>query len=326
MPVFAVFDNGDIQAIVTATSITEGPNAGCISLQIENNSIGDSDENIIHAFCLVIDNVTGPFFIGDTELPDNGCPGSCISNDDVDAVLRLNGPNRIFPDEDETFIICPPNPGTTPLLETDLDRVSLHFQDIDDTEDSICLVQNFTMETTSSTTATVTTTDSTTSTTDSTTACPVANPQTCCQHVIEFKTQIVPPVLAGEGENFLGYIDTEVNLPQPVIEDVCPEKVIVCGVLEKVIRYIGVRDDGTVGPVELTDQRPFQCVIDREDADEDTPFEVVGWDVLCEGTPRLINRGTRTVTDSGISDEVDVYWRLVEKDIIKVCIRRTEVG
>ncbi|WP_053075128.1 hypothetical protein [Ornithinibacillus californiensis] len=142
--------------------------------------------------------------------------------------------------------------------------------------------------------------------------CPIANLITCCQHVIEFKTQLVPPALA-DVEN----VSTEVFLDEPVIEDVCPEKVIVCGVLKKKIHYTAVMDDGSKVPKTIEDQRAFQCVIEREDANEGDEFEVIGYDVLCEGTPRLMNRGSRPSSGS-------VFWRLVEKDIIKVCIRKSD--
>ncbi|WLV25331.1 hypothetical protein QR721_03630 [Aciduricibacillus chroicocephali] len=106
----------------------------------------------------------------------------------------------------------------------------------------------------------------------------------------------------------------------PVIEDVCPEKVIVCGKLTKEIVYTAVLEDGTLKQNTLIDEQAFQCVIDREDANEGDEFEVVGYDVLCEGKPKLINRGKRPAP--GGSGTVDVFWRLVEKDIIKVCIRK----
>lgn len=144
--------------------------------------------------------------------------------------------------------------------------------------------------------------------------CPIANPQTCCQHMIEFKTQLVPPALADS-------VKTHAYFAQnPIVEMVCPEKVIICGKLIKEITYTAVKANGTRYPNRLFDERSFQCMIDREDANEGDEFEVVGAAVLCEGPPRLQNRGTRP-SESG-SDSVNVFWRLVEKDIIKVCIRK----
>ncbi len=151
--------------------------------------------------------------------------------------------------------------------------------------------------------------------------CPIPNPQTCCQVVVKFKTQLVPPALATEN------VMTEVFFTQrPVIEDVCPEKVIVCGTVAKRITYTAVDEHGNQCPMTvICDERPFQCIIDREDANEDDSFVVCGFAILCEGTPRLQNRGTRpglTPTDP----RVDVFWKLLEKDIVKVCIRRSSCG
>ncbi len=87
--------------------------------------------------------------------------------------------------------------------------------------------------------------------------------------------------------------------------------------LKKKIHYTAVMDDGSKVPKTIEDQRAFQCVIEREDANEGDEFEVIGYDVLCEGTPRLMNRGSRPSSGS-------VFWRLVEKDIIKVCIRKSD--
>ncbi|WP_243292906.1 hypothetical protein [Bacillus sp. FJAT-47783] len=145
--------------------------------------------------------------------------------------------------------------------------------------------------------------------------CPKANPQTCCQIAVEFKTQLVPPAL-DQGENTIREVMAEVV--GPVIEDVCPEKVIVCGKVRKTFVYTAVNDNGTTEINTITDERPFQCIIDRDDANEGDSFKVVGAAVLCEGTPRVQNMGTRKTGSS----TVDVFWKVLEKDIIKVCIRK----
>ncbi|WP_051317248.1 hypothetical protein [Ectobacillus panaciterrae] len=145
--------------------------------------------------------------------------------------------------------------------------------------------------------------------------CPIINPRTCCQIVIEFKTQLVPPALASAD------VTTKVFFTQPpVVEDVCPEKVIVCGTVAKRITYTAVDEQGNQCPKVICDERPFQCIIDRDDANEGDPFKVCGFTVLCEGTPRLQNRGTRPGRE-GIGS-VDVFWKVLEKDIVKVCIRK----
>lgn len=145
-----------------------------------------------------------------------------------------------------------------------------------------------------------------------------ANPQTCCQHMIEFKTQLVSPALADSVKTHVYFAQT------PVVEMVCPEKVIICGKLTKKITYTAVKVDGSQVPKTLYDEQSFQCMIDREDANEGDQYDVVGADILCEGPPILQNRGTRP-NQSG-SGTVNVFWRLREKDIIKVCIRKRGNG
>lgn len=153
-----------------------------------------------------------------------------------------------------------------------------------------------------------------------TTASPIANPQTCCTQVIEFKTQLVPPALGSEG------VSTRVFFWQaPMVEDVCPEKVIICGVLTKEITYTAVAADGTQSTNILTDERSFQCVIDRDDANEGDEYNVVGFAVLCEGKPKLQNRGTRPGESPG-EGYVNVFWKVIEKDIVKICIRKKPIN
>lgn len=126
--------------------------------------------------------------------------------------------------------------------------------------------------------------------------------------MVEFKTQLVPPAIEES-------IETEVFFSQPpVVEDVCAEKVIICGVLTKRITYDSVDQNGVICPKEICDERPFQCFIDRDDANEGDTFEICGFDVLCGGAARVQNRGTR--------GSHDVFWKITEKDIVKVCIRK----
>jgi hypothetical protein len=135
---------------------------------------------------------------------------------------------------------------------------------------------------------------------------------------VEFKTQLVSPALASAD------VVTRVFFSEdPVVEMVCPEKVVICGKVTKEITYTPVNGDGTVSdmPKVIHDERSFQCVIERDDANEGDRYDIVGFDILCEGMPRLQNKGTRPGAAS-TSAAVDVFWRLVEKDIIKVCIRK----
>jgi hypothetical protein len=109
---------------------------------------------------------------------------------------------------------------------------------------------------------------------------------------------------------------------EAAIESVCPEKVIVCGKVKKKITYTAVKADGTQLPGTVRyDEKPFQCVIDREDANEGDEFVVVGADVLCEANAFVQNMGTRP-DHKDPNKTVNVFWKLYEKDLIKVCIRK----
>ncbi|PLS01173.1 hypothetical protein CVD27_26690 [Neobacillus cucumis] len=111
---------------------------------------------------------------------------------------------------------------------------------------------------------------------------------------------------------------------EAAIEAVCPEKVVICGKVIKEITYTAVAADGTLTPGTVRfDERSFQCVIDREDADEGevSDFVIVGADILCQASSFVQNMGTRPdINNPG--ETVNVFWKLREKDLVKVCIRR----
>ncbi|MHC0036666.1 hypothetical protein [Pseudoneobacillus sp. C159] len=144
--------------------------------------------------------------------------------------------------------------------------------------------------------------------------CPIPNPQTCCQVVVHFETQLVPPAI----EDTLEIVDIKV---EAAIEAVCPEKVIVCGKVIKKFTYDSIDSSGIIRNENRTDERAFQCFIDRDDADEGVPsdFVITGAELLCEASMFLQNQGTRTDVN-GITH--NVFWKFKEKDIIKVCIRK----
>lgn len=95
---------------------------------------------------------------------------------------------------------------------------------------------------------------------------------------------------------------------EAAIESVCPEKVIVCGVVHKTIRYVDV--NGV--PRTRFDDVPFQCFIDREDANEGDQFHIVGADILC----------TVFAEEANFSADGLLAFKWVEKEIVKVCIRK----
>lgn len=144
--------------------------------------------------------------------------------------------------------------------------------------------------------------------------CPVANPQTCCHQMVEHKTQLVPPALIGDEFNRVTYT----NVIETSIEGVCPEKVIVCGVLRKTITYDTVlynpetRMEEIVTGYQVQDDIPFQCMIDREDANAGDAFHITGAAVLCNVFARTDNTGT--IQDPrDPENQLDVAWSFREK-------------
>ncbi|OIJ12092.1 hypothetical protein BKP37_14525 [Anaerobacillus alkalilacustris] len=138
----------------------------------------------------------------------------------------------------------------------------------------------------------------------------IANPQSCCQVMVENITQLVPPALKDDDHPV-----THTKILRVDIEKVCPEKVVICGVVHKTITYTAVMSDGTlVKNFEKKDEIPFQCFIDREDANEDDPFEIVGAEVLCDVFACPDNIGTNYGHK--------VFWKFKEKEILKICIRK----
>lgn len=140
--------------------------------------------------------------------------------------------------------------------------------------------------------------------------CPLINPTTCCQVVVERLTQLIPPALAGT-VTFTQTVEAD-------IENVIPEKVIVCGVVRKTLTYTAVLEDGTLVPgFQVFDDIPFQCAIDREDANEGDLFEVTGVAILGQVTAQEQN--------FGFIDGLQVAFKFKEKEVIKVCVRRLGV-
>ncbi|GKX30993.1 spore coat protein [Vallitalea longa] len=143
-------------------------------------------------------------------------------------------------------------------------------------------------------------------------SCPIieSNPQTCCQVVVEGNTQLVPPAL-----NNMPICQSKTVFAE--IEKVCPEKVVISGFLRKKLCYTAISDCGMKGENIITDDLPFQCIIDREDANENDSFMVTGSTVLCEVFAKTQNFGTHPVTND------QVAYKFVEKDIVKICIRKS---
>ncbi|MED4653488.1 hypothetical protein [Bacillus pseudomycoides] len=130
------------------------------------------------------------------------------------------------------------------------------------------------------------------------------------QVVVERTTQLVPPALA----NTVIFTQTV----EADIESVIPEKVVICGVVHKTLTYTAVLENGTLVPgFQVFDDIPFQCVIDREDANEGDLFEVTGVAILGQVSAQEQN--------FGFINDLRVAFKFQEKEIVKVCIRRLGV-
>ncbi len=91
---------------------------------------------------------------------------------------------------------------------------------------------------------------------------------------------------------------------------------LLVGFLRKKLCYTAVSDCGLKEENIITDDLPFQCIIEREDANENDSFMVTGSTVLCEVFAKTQNFGTHPVTND------QVAYKFVEKDIVKICIRK----
>ncbi|CAH2213111.1 multicopper oxidase family protein [Tepidibacter aestuarii] len=138
---------------------------------------------------------------------------------------------------------------------------------------------------------------------------PVANPQSCCQVMVEGSTQLVPPALKDS-------LIVHKNTVYAEIERVCPENVLITGFIRRTISYTAALDNGIEQEKEIVDDTPFQCVIDRDDANEGDEFRIVGSTILCEVFAHTQNFGTQPITNEPLA------YKFVEKDIVKVCIRK----
>lgn len=143
---------------------------------------------------------------------------------------------------------------------------------------------------------------------------PVLNKQTCCQVIVEGKTQLVGPALY-DPKKPSKYPVTHTKKIMTWIEKVCPEKVIIAGIIHKTINYKTIHC-GEIIASKTVDEIPFQCMIDRDDANEGDKFEITGAAVLCDIFAHPVNFGTDQETG------YPVAWKYVEKEVLKICIRK----
>jgi spore coat protein A, manganese oxidase len=138
---------------------------------------------------------------------------------------------------------------------------------------------------------------------------PIANPQTCCQVMVEGNTALVPPARKYAPISHTNTIHAQ-------IEKVCPENVVISGFIRRTITYTAVLDSGLEQEQEIVDDIPFQCRMNREDANEGDEYRITGAALLSEVFVHTHNFGTHPYTDQPLA------YNFVEKDIIKVCIRK----
>ncbi|PGZ96519.1 hypothetical protein COE51_17060 [Bacillus pseudomycoides] len=143
----------------------------------------------------------------------------------------------------------------------------------------------------------------------------------CCKIIVEHKTQLVPPAKRGTASATKTVVAN--------IEKVCPEVVVICGVIHKTITYTAVIDGCEVPNHVIKDDVPFQCLIEQGD------IKVKEEDRSCITQQGGIKEGDRfCITQQGILCEVfaheanfggqdhSVAFKFVEKDIVKLCIEK----
>ncbi|MGG0274541.1 hypothetical protein [Bacillus rhizoplanae] len=141
----------------------------------------------------------------------------------------------------------------------------------------------------------------------------------CCKIIVEHKTQLVPPAKRGTVSA------TKTVLAK--IEKVCPEVVVIYGVIYKTINYTAIIDGQEVSNHIIKDDVPFQCLIELDDIkegdqysitqqdgiEESDRFRITRQDILCEVFAHEANFG---------GPDHSVAFNFVEKDIIKVCVEK----
>jgi hypothetical protein len=143
----------------------------------------------------------------------------------------------------------------------------------------------------------------------------IPNPQTCCQILIKGETQLVGPALYNPKDP-CQYPITHTKKIHTWIEAVCPEKVVITGFIKKKIEYKVLDKSGNVVSDFTEDEIPFHCMMDRPDANEGDSFEITGAAILCDIMAQPANFGLHPEFGKPVA------WKFVEKEIIKVCIRK----
>jgi hypothetical protein len=100
------------------------------------------------------------------------------------------------------------------------------------------------------------------------------------------------------------------------IENAGPNNVVIGGFVRKVIQYKTLDYDGSIIQGETTNDIPFHCMIDRDDANEGDLFEVTGSAVLYEVYAHPVNFGKDP------KFKKPAAWQFMDKLVVKICIRK----
>jgi len=131
----------------------------------------------------------------------------------------------------------------------------------------------------------------------------------CCRILLEHGTQLIPSAIKGT---------TNVSKKlSACIEKVCNEVVVISGILHKEITYKTLDSQTNVKDHKLIDEIPFHCIIDRDDILEEDKFDISYLQIICEVTSREANFGKKPNGEM-------VAFRFVEKEVIKVCIKKID--
>ncbi|KAA6479395.1 hypothetical protein [Bacillus cereus] len=83
------------------------------------------------------------------------------------------------------------------------------------------------------------------------------------------------------------------------------------------IKYTAVDKRGGKCTRVICEKKSFQCIIDREEANEGDTFEVCEFDLFTVDTPKLIRKSLCQVP-------VDILCEIKGRITVKVCIRKND--
>lgn len=135
------------------------------------------------------------------------------------------------------------------------------------------------------------------------------NPQTCCQIMVEKSTQLIPPAL-------VTYPVVNENKLFAKIESVCGGQIVISGFIRRTISYTGITEYGIKEKSTVVDDASFQCMIERDDANEGDSFRITGKDISCKVFAQTQNY------ENDCETKLKAAGEYVEKDIVKICVRK----